>query len=77
MVLLHDHARNPVVTRAAKAWDAGGMDQRAVRRAALVTVRRAIRERFPPGLERTACLRWLLAQHYARLVEKVEAARKN
>jgi hypothetical protein len=35
------------------AW----MDQQALRRAALITLRRAILERFPAGLERTAWLR--------------------
>jgi hypothetical protein len=34
------------------------MDERANRRAAIVTLRRAIRERFPPGVERTRWLRW-------------------
>jgi hypothetical protein len=33
--------------------DAGIMDQRILRRAALITLRRAILERFPPGPERT------------------------
>ena len=37
----------------------GGMDGKAIRRAALVTLRRAILERFLPGAERTAWLRWL------------------
>src|SRR5262252_7452113 len=36
-----------------------GMDEKAIRRAALITVRRAICERFPPGRERQAWLRWL------------------
>jgi hypothetical protein len=35
------------------------MDERAIRRAALITLRRAILERFPPGLERRTWLRWL------------------
>jgi hypothetical protein len=34
------------------------MDEKAIRRAALVTVRRAILERFPPGPERETWLRW-------------------
>jgi hypothetical protein len=34
------------------------MDERAIRRAALLTLRRAIVERFPPGPERTWWLRW-------------------
>jgi hypothetical protein len=38
------------------------MDKRAIRRAALITLRRAILERFPPGRERTAWLRWLRAR---------------
>ena len=38
--------------------DAGGVDKQAIREAALVTVRRAILERFPPRPERRACLRW-------------------
>ena len=36
-----------------------GMDEKAIRRAALITLRRAICERFPPGRERRAWLRWL------------------
>jgi len=39
-------------------YDAGGMDEKAVRRAALITLRRAIWERFPPGRERDAWLTW-------------------
>jgi len=35
-------------------YDAYGMDENAIRREALVTLRRAILERFPPGRERTA-----------------------
>jgi hypothetical protein len=34
------------------------MDQEAIRRAALITLRRAICERFPPGRERRAWLAW-------------------
>jgi hypothetical protein len=37
-----------------------GMEERVIRRAALVTVRRAICERFPPGAERRAWLAWAL-----------------
>ena len=37
---------------------AAGMDEKAVRRAAFVTVRRAICERFPPGRERAKWLAW-------------------
>jgi hypothetical protein len=37
---------------------AGGMDEQAIRRAALITLRRAILKRFPPGPERT---RWLVS----------------
>jgi hypothetical protein len=39
-------------------YDAGAMDEKAIRRAALVTLKRAILERFPPGPERRAWLRW-------------------
>ena len=35
------------------------MDEKAIRRAALVTVRRATCQRFPPLRERRVCLRWL------------------
>ena len=42
--------------------DAGGMDEKAIRRAALLTLRRAILTRFPPGHERRAWLRWLTAR---------------
>jgi hypothetical protein len=35
-------------------YDAGPVDEKAVRRAALITLRRAICERFPPGPERRA-----------------------
>jgi hypothetical protein len=41
-----------------------GMDEKAITRAALITVRRAILERFPPGPERTRWLRW--AVHAAK-----------
>jgi hypothetical protein len=34
------------------------MDGRAIRRAALATLRRAIRERFPPGRARRVWLAW-------------------
>jgi hypothetical protein len=34
------------------------MDAKAIRRAALITLRRAIRERFARGPERTAWLQW-------------------
>jgi hypothetical protein len=34
------------------------MDARAIQRAALITLRRAICERFPPGRERRAWLAW-------------------
>lgn len=39
--------------------DACGMDAKAIRRAALITMHRAIREHFPPGVERTRWLRWV------------------
>jgi hypothetical protein len=42
-------------------YHAGGMDEKAIRQAALITLRRAILERFPPGRERIAWLRWLRA----------------
>jgi hypothetical protein len=48
-VFLHTHARNVPVTPAATRIMLGALDKRAIRRAALVTVRRAIVERFPPG----------------------------
>jgi hypothetical protein len=35
------------------------MDAKAIRRAALITLRRAICERFPPGPERDRRLEWL------------------
>jgi hypothetical protein len=41
------------------------MDGRGIRQAALVTLRRAIRERYPPGTERTRWLRW--AAHAANI----------
>jgi hypothetical protein len=42
-------------------YDACGTDDKAIRRARpLVTLRRAICKRFPPGPERQAWLRWLL-----------------
>jgi hypothetical protein len=40
-------------------YDAGGMDAQAIRRAALITLRRAICERFPPGKARAELLSWL------------------
>jgi len=43
-------------------YNAAGMDSKAIKRAALMTLRRAMLERFPPGRERTAWLRWLRAQ---------------
>jgi hypothetical protein len=42
-----------------KPLDAARMDDEAIRRAALITLRRAICERFPPGAERRAWLRSL------------------
>jgi hypothetical protein len=56
-VFLHDHGRNAVVTPGA-SMRAGSMDEKAIKRAALLTLRRALRERFPPGVERTRWLRW-------------------
>jgi len=46
--------RFPVVTPATACTTPPAMDERAIRRAALTTVRRAICERFPPGPERRA-----------------------
>jgi hypothetical protein len=43
---------------------AGGMDKKAIRRAALVTVRRAICERFPPGRERRAVASMPRGRHF-------------
>ena len=41
-----------------RAVDAADMDAKAIRRVALITVRRAICERYPPGRERDAHLAW-------------------
>lgn len=41
--------------------DADAIDAKAIRRAALITLRRAICERFPPGKEQTKWLRWIAA----------------
>jgi hypothetical protein len=38
---------------------AGGMDLKAIRRAAEITLRRAILANFPSGPERDRCLEWL------------------
>jgi hypothetical protein len=43
-----------------KPLDAARVDDEAIRRAAFITLRRAICERFPPGAERRAWLRWVL-----------------
>jgi len=40
------------------------MDEKSIRRAALITLRRAILKRLPAGRERSAWLRWLRAQKY-------------
>jgi hypothetical protein len=42
------------------------MDERALIRAAQITLRRAILERFPAGRQRTAWLRWLRARQAER-----------
>jgi hypothetical protein len=42
-------------------YDAGGMDEKTIRRAAAVTLRRAICVRFPPGQERRRWLRRVAA----------------
>ena len=39
-------------------YDAGTVDEKTIQRAALITLRRAICERFPPGRERRAWLTW-------------------
>jgi hypothetical protein len=44
-------------------YDAGTVDARAIRRAALITLRRAICERFPPGRERDSWLPWAARIH--------------
>ena len=41
-----------------KPRDTHGMDDKAIRQAALITLRCAICERFPPGQERRAWLTW-------------------
>jgi hypothetical protein len=56
---LADRTRNSVVTPPAGCTTLTGMDEKAIRRAALITLRRATCVRFPPGLERRAWLRWL------------------
>ena len=56
-----------------------GMDEKAIRRAALITVRRAILERFPPGPERTrfrvSCLRVATLSRFADAAHRVLAIR--
>jgi hypothetical protein len=42
---LHDHAEIPVVTTSRERYDAHGMDEKAIRRAALITLRRTIQRR--------------------------------
>jgi hypothetical protein len=42
-------------------YEAVGMDQKAIRRAALITLRRAICEHYPPGRERQKSLALLVA----------------
>jgi hypothetical protein len=51
-----DRARNAGLTVGAGLCDARPMEEKAVRRAVLVTRRRAILQRFPPGPERA---QWL------------------
>jgi hypothetical protein len=48
-VFLNDHIRNPIVTPAAGCTTLGSMDEKAARCAALMTVRRELLDRFPPG----------------------------
>jgi hypothetical protein len=55
---LRNRARNSVVTPAASPTTLPARNEKAIRRAALVTVRRTILERFPPGRERRALPRW-------------------
>jgi hypothetical protein len=61
---------HPKCTGDAGHWlyHACGMDEKAIKRVALVTLRRAICERFPPGPERRAWLRWLGAPFGWRFV---------
>jgi hypothetical protein len=46
------------VTVGGGLYDDGTVDEKAIRRAALITLRRAICERFPAGRERRAWLTW-------------------
>ena len=67
----YDPARYSALTTAAARATPVGVDEQAIRRAALVTVRQAILEPFPPGPERSAWLRWA-----AGLAKKYEAAQQ-
>jgi len=57
-LFLDDRTRNSVVIAGTSCPMLSVMDERAIRRAVLLTLRRAIVERFPPGPERTWWLRW-------------------
>jgi hypothetical protein len=56
---VNDHTRNTVVTPPAVSTALAGMDAKAIRRAAFITLRRAILQNFPPGPERDKRLEWL------------------
>ena len=58
---LRNRTRNVVVTLAVSCTTLTGMEEKAIRRAALITLRRAICERFPPGPERQKSLALLVA----------------
>jgi hypothetical protein len=52
---LDNRTRKTLVTPAAGLYHAAAMDEKAIRQSALITLRRAILERFPPG-PRAACV---------------------
>jgi len=56
-----------------RAVDAADMDAKAIRRAALITLRRAICERFPPGRGHDTWLAWF-ERLSVRVSRKVAAA---
>ena len=56
---LYHRAKFSVVTPLADCTTPALMDERAILRAAQITLRRAICERFPPGRERRVWLSWL------------------
>jgi hypothetical protein len=59
-VFVKDRARFSGVTLPADWMILPRMDERALIRAAYITLRRVILERLPPGAKRRAWLRWLL-----------------